>query len=442
MEHVGFETLDYVTNTQWPDLVFSSVELVASADATSGVTRIPHQDEFWVELNGLTTHQVLQDFPSYQIGTHEVTNEQFSEFIVDGGYQQEEFWKHEFVREGEVLSWEEATAQFRDVTGRSGPSTWEGGTYPVGEADCPVRGISWYEAAAYAAFRGQSLPTAYHWVGAGSPFLAAAMTPFSNFGGDGPAPAGTHEGMSQFGVYDMAGNVKEWVWNAVSSTEDRYILGGSWIDPTYKFFEIDQRHAFDRSADNGFRVAAYEDIDQIAELTLPIEPVTRDYRQEDPVGNEIFETYRNQYSYDDTPFNAVVEQVEDGSQRWEREIITIGTAYDNGRMALHLFLPEGIEPPYQAVVHFPGSGAISIPSIDEYGTIDFDFLVSSGRAVLFPVYDGTFERGNERTLTFPDETASYRDWMIRMVNDTRRAVDYLVTRPDIDEEKRVNPKVS
>ncbi len=163
MEHVGFETLDYVTNTQWPDLVFSSVELVASADATSGVTRIPHQDEFWVELNGLTTHQVLQDFPSYQIGTHEVTNEQFSEFIVDGGYQQEEFWKHEFVREGEVLSWEEATAQFRDVTGRSGPSTWEGGTYPVGEADYPVRGISWYEAAAYAAFRGQSLPTAYHW---------------------------------------------------------------------------------------------------------------------------------------------------------------------------------------------------------------------------------------------------------------------------------------
>ena len=40
---------------------------------------------------------------------------------------------------------------FRDKTGRPGPSTWELGTYPQGEADLPVGGVSWHEAAAYAA---------------------------------------------------------------------------------------------------------------------------------------------------------------------------------------------------------------------------------------------------------------------------------------------------
>ena len=32
-----------------------------------------------------------------------------------------------------------------------------------GQADYPVGGVSWYEAAAYAEFKGKSLPTIYHW---------------------------------------------------------------------------------------------------------------------------------------------------------------------------------------------------------------------------------------------------------------------------------------
>ena len=85
-------------------------------------------------------------------------------------------------------------------------------------------------------------------------------------------------------------------------------------------------------------------------------------------------------------------------------------------------------------MYFPGSDAISTPSVDSYDQTLYDFLVLSGRAVLFPVYDGTFERGNDRTLTFPDETAAYRDWIVHMVNDARRAVDYLMTRSEIQEE--------
>ena len=49
-------------------------------------------------------------------------------------------------------------AEFRDATGRPGPATWQLGTFPDGAERLPVSGVSWYEAAAYAAFAGKSLP--------------------------------------------------------------------------------------------------------------------------------------------------------------------------------------------------------------------------------------------------------------------------------------------
>src|SRR5687767_15876801 len=53
--------------------------------------------------------------------------------------------------------------RLRDSTGRSGPATWELGSYAEGQDEYPVGGISWFEAAAYARFVGKSLPTFYHW---------------------------------------------------------------------------------------------------------------------------------------------------------------------------------------------------------------------------------------------------------------------------------------
>jgi hypothetical protein len=55
-----------------------------------------------------------------------------------------------------------------------GPSTWEAGDYRDGQAAYPVTGVSWYEAAAYARFVGQQLPTAHHWQRA----LANSMFPW------------------------------------------------------------------------------------------------------------------------------------------------------------------------------------------------------------------------------------------------------------------------
>ena len=99
----------------------------------------------------------------YWLDKYEVTNRQFKEFLDRGGYRKKEYWKEPFVRDGKVLSWEEAMAEFKDSAGRPGPATWELGTYPEGHDDYPVSGVSWYEAAAYAEFAGKSLPTIFHW---------------------------------------------------------------------------------------------------------------------------------------------------------------------------------------------------------------------------------------------------------------------------------------
>ena len=56
-----------------------------------------------------------------------------------------------------------------------------------------------------------------------------------------------------YGLYDMAGNVREWVVNPVGGR--RYILGGAWND--YMFAYPYAVSPEDRSAQNGFRCAAY-----------------------------------------------------------------------------------------------------------------------------------------------------------------------------------------
>ena len=131
---------------------------------------------------------------------YEVTNKKFKEFIDRGGYAKPEYWRQPFLKKGRQLAREEAMKDFRDRTGQPGPAGWEMGTYPEGQDDYPVGGVSWYEAAAYAEFKGKSLPTIYHWDLALDLWQKIRYyIPLSNFSGKGPAPVGSFQGMSRFG---------------------------------------------------------------------------------------------------------------------------------------------------------------------------------------------------------------------------------------------------
>ena len=43
---------------------------------------------------------------------YEVTNKQYKEFVDNGGYRNPQYWKHKFIKNGKILSREEAIAEF------------------------------------------------------------------------------------------------------------------------------------------------------------------------------------------------------------------------------------------------------------------------------------------------------------------------------------------
>ena len=369
------------------------------------------------------------ELPDYWLDRHEVSNREFQRFVDQGGYERPEYWTQPFVKGGRALSFEEAMAGFRDTTGRPGPSTWELGRYPEGQADVPVAGVSWYEAAAYAEYAGRSLPTFHHWFrAAGAWEVFSDILGLSNFSGKGPAPVGSHAGLSPWGSYDMAGNVREWVWTAAGTR--RYVLGGAWNDPAYAFADPDASDPFDRSPNLGFRCALYRSPPP-EDAFAPIETVFRDYSKETPVDDAIFDVYRRLHSYDGGPLEARVESTDDGDERWRVETVSYAAAYGGERIPARLLLPRSVAPPYQAVLYFPSSAPLSLRSSRErFGESGhYGFIVRSGRAVLVPVFKEMYER---RSPPGAQGESFWRDVRIQWSKDIGRSLDYLEERPDID----------
>src|SRR5262245_56604231 len=205
-------------------------------------------------------------------------------------------------------------AQFRDLTGRPGPSTWELGTFPDGKDAWPVDGVSWYEAAAYAAYAKKRLPTVYHWYNAsGADGIFSDILRFSNFTGRGTTRVGSTGSLGPYGTYDMAGNVKEWCWNDVGDGR-RYVLGGGFNEAAYQFHDQDAMPPLERRAGFGFRCMRPVDDAVHANLLAPIRTLEADPSTLKPVGDELFQAYRRLYDYDPVRADdSKVEEVDDAN---------------------------------------------------------------------------------------------------------------------------------
>jgi serine/threonine protein kinase/dienelactone hydrolase len=397
-----------------------------------------------------TAHGMIPDF---FIDRYEVTNRQFKEFVAAGGYRNKKFWTQKFVKDGREISWEEAVGSFIDQTGLPGPSTWQSGDYFEGQADYPVSGVSWYEAAAYAEFADKALPTSDHWGIARGEYTTlilvpqlggfAIIAPFSNFRGKASVPVGSLPGMTAYGALDMAGNVREWCWNEAKN--GRMIRGGAWGDNPYMFSSLSQAPAMERSPKDGFRCVFYPDPKSVPQAVFQAvrPPEVRNLYKEKPVSDAVFQVYKEQFSYDRTDLQARVES-RDERPDWIHEAVSFDAAYGGERVLAHLFLPRNAAPPYQAVVYFPGGESINQRSSREIETyyefpMFLSFIVKNGRAVLYPVYKGTFERGNDALAALLNSwdfnSHQFVDVFIQEVKDLRRSVDYLEDRPDIDGQK-------
>jgi formylglycine-generating enzyme required for sulfatase activity len=159
----------------------------------------------WVAValpSEVPAHDVTQS-TGYWIDRTEVTNAMFGAFKDAGGYTTESYWSPE--------GWD--WVGHRVVAGL--PKPCEGDA-----PDVPRRCITWYEAEAYAAWRGGRLPTEAEWeFAARGP--SAVVYPWGDawdpakanvVDSAGPAPVGSHPvGESWVGAQDMAGNAMEWV---------------------------------------------------------------------------------------------------------------------------------------------------------------------------------------------------------------------------------------
>jgi len=238
--------------------------------------------EPWSLDNERPAHTV--DLPAFRIGRVPVTNAQWQQFVVAGGYDDERWWS--------PRGW-----THRVQAGLERPLFWEAdgsrrrfGIVEEIPPDEPVQHVCFFEAEAYAAWAGARLPTEQEWEKACAwdpatgrrrrwPWGDSDWTPaVANLGGEAlrPAPVGAYAaGASAYGVEQTIGDVWEWTssrfepWPGFAPMlyadysepffggDFRVLRGGSWavggasIRPSFRNWDLPIR----RQIFSGLRLA-------------------------------------------------------------------------------------------------------------------------------------------------------------------------------------------
>lgn len=174
--------------------------------------------------------------PAFYIDKHEVTNAQYKAFVRAIDYPEPRLWIESGynVRDDKLesasvenLRWI-ATEYFKldaDTTRMDKPALLAALREMQRERDkLPVAGVSWYDAFSYCKWAGKRLPTEAEWEKAargpqglnypwGQEWVASNTNNGDDRQDDEPlVPGGTYPNdLSPYGVYDLSGNVSEWV---------------------------------------------------------------------------------------------------------------------------------------------------------------------------------------------------------------------------------------
>lgn len=195
---------------------------VPGGSFTMGADNTASKPPTWARNEALTerpAHAVTLS-RGYWIDTTEVTVASFDAFKAAGGYDDQALWSADGWR------WRQGqgTKPLPDACRQQSP-------------DEPQVCVTWYEAEAYAHWRGGRLPTEAEWeFAARGP--QSLVYPWGNDydatranldGGTGPMPVGSFpKGASWVGALDMAGNAMEWVADWWSAS---YYAGSPATDP-------------------------------------------------------------------------------------------------------------------------------------------------------------------------------------------------------------------